>query len=106
MAKYAGQWYLRGQLLAVPGDKGSELFAKAAARRYLGTVDDFLEVGVGAGGEVEYGPGEPLYTTMQVLMIRGQKFFLPKLGLTVAGSYQLNEDYNQLGLILGAMTRF
>ncbi|UCD38782.1 MAG: YaiO family outer membrane beta-barrel protein [Fidelibacterota bacterium] len=106
LSKYVGQWYLRGQLQYAPGKRRSNQFARAGVRRYLAKVDDFVEIGAGAGREVEWGQGEPMYSSSYVLIGRGQVFIKPRLGITLTGSYQKTDKYERVGIAAGIITRW
>jgi YaiO family outer membrane protein len=106
LAKFAGQWYLRSQLLAVPKDQGTDSFAKAMVRRYLWTADSFFEIGAGAGREVIPGVEEPMYISTYLLVAKGQIFFNRRIGMAFAGSFQRADEYDRGGFSVGIITRF
>ncbi len=106
LALYASQWYLRGQALIVPEGQKLDWFGMGTVRRYLMTVDDFLEIGVGGGQEVETGLEGPEFFVTRVLTGRAQIFFRQRWGLTFGGSYQQREGVERLGYTLGLITRW
>ncbi|MFC1484429.1 YaiO family outer membrane beta-barrel protein [Candidatus Neomarinimicrobiota bacterium] len=106
LAYYAGDWYLRSKTQVAPSRDGINFFTLAAARRYLGKVDDFVDLAAGAGKEVETGQGTPLFFSSYVITVRAQYFFHPQAGLSLGGSFQETTDYRRTGLTLGLITRW
>lgn len=106
IAKYAGPWYLRGWAQFVKGNHSLDPFARATARRYFGIVDNFVEIGAGAGREVDPGHGEPVYSSTYVLTTRGQVFINQRLGITMTINVKQTADYMRRGLSVGVITRF
>ena len=106
LAWYLGSWYLRGQTRFVPVNQGMDSFTMAAARRYIVTVDNFLEIGAGLGREVVTGPDGPEYADTYVLIFRGQAFINRRWGFTLSGNLQQTPDYRQRGLTAGVISRW
>jgi len=106
LARYTGQWYIRGVVHYVPKNAGADLFMMVIARRYLSTVDDFLELGSGFGTEVETGRSGPLFTSSEVYSARAQRFLHPRLGITVNASFQRTSRYDRWSLAVGLITRW
>ncbi|UCH62873.1 MAG: YaiO family outer membrane beta-barrel protein [Fidelibacterota bacterium] len=105
LAWYLGSWYLRSQTLFVPIDEGIDRFTMATARRYIVTVDNFLEIGAGLGREVVTGLIGPEYAETYVLIVRGQTFINSRWGFTLSGNLQQTPDYRQRGLSVGVIAR-
>lgn len=74
LARYVGNWYLRGRTTFVPGDEGVRISNSILARRYLTTVDDFVqaEVNFGSDGTRTYSLGL-------------QTFLHPRFGVFLGG---------------------
>lgn len=106
LAYYAGNWYLRGRMQFAPSEDGLNFFGMVAARRYLGKVDNFIDLSAGTGKEVEAGQGVPLFFTSYVIILRGQYFFHPQVGLSAGGSFQETTAYDRAGLTLSLITRW
>lgn len=106
LAYYVGGWYLRAKTQLALAEESTNLFTMAAARRYLGKVDDFIDLSAGAGKEVETGEGAPLFFSSYVIIIRAQYFFHPRVGLSLGGSFQETADYDRTGLTLSLITRW
>jgi YaiO family outer membrane protein len=106
LAYYAGDWYLRSRTQIAPSEDGINFFTMAAARRYLGKVDNFVDLAGGVGKEVETGQGTPLFFSSYVITVRAQYFFHPQVGLSLGGSFQETTAYDRKGLILGLITRW
>lgn len=106
LARYSGQWYIRSVVHYVPKDAGADLFAMAIARRYLETVDDFLEIGSGFGAGVETGVDGPLHTTSEVYTVRAQRFLNQRLGITFNATFQRTVSYKRWSLMAGLITHW
>lgn len=106
LASYTGPWYLRGVIHFVPKVAGADLFGMAIARRYLGTVDDFLELGSGFGTEVEPGRTGPLFISSRVYSAKAQRFFHQRLGFTINASFQRTSRYDRWSIAAGLITRW
>ena len=106
VARYSGQWYLRGQALIVPDGQNLDWFGMGTVRRYFKTVDDFIEIGIGSGQEIETGSEGPAFIMTRVLTGRVQLFLQQRWGLTFGGSYQQREGVERLGYTLGLITRW
>lgn len=106
LAWYLSSWYLRGQTLFVPVNQGMDRFTMAAARRYIVTVDSFIEIGAGLGREVVTGPTGPEYAETYVLILRGQTFINRRWGFTLSGNLKQTPDYRQQGLSVGVISRW
>ena len=109
LGKYVGDWYLRGRTSFLH-ERGSFISSHGFfARRYLKTVDDFLEVGGGRGKElVTIGAGPRIEThRTHFFTLRMQKFLSPRLGFTVAADYNDQEDLPVgRGFSFGIITRW
>jgi YaiO family outer membrane protein len=106
LAYYTKDWYLRSRTQIAPSEDGTNFFTMAAARRYLGKVDNFVDLAAGAGKEVETGQGTPLFFSSYVITLRAQYFFHPQAGLSLGGSFQETTTYDRKGLTLGLITRW
>lgn len=89
LAKYAGNWYLRGRVTLVPrgGTTGSSGFA--AARRYGATADDWWELGGGLGEElITVGAGPAVAVRRNgVALARMQRYVTRRTGIALGASY-------------------
>lgn len=109
LGKYVGNWYLRWRTTFLP-EAGSILSSHAGfIRRYLGTVDDFLEIGGGRGKEVVTTGAGPRIETLRThfFTFRVQKFLHPRLGVTLTATYNDQQDLPVgRGLSFGIITRW
>ncbi|MFH1740561.1 MAG: YaiO family outer membrane beta-barrel protein [bacterium] len=109
LGKYIGNWYLRGRTTFLDED-GSLLSSHAFfARRYLETVDDFIEVGGGRGKEVVTIAAGPTTTTHRThfYTLRVQKFLNSQFGVTLSANYEDQEDLPVgRGFSIGIITRW
>lgn len=89
LAKYAGNWYLRGRLTFVPrgGTTGTSGFA--AGRRYGATADDWWEIGGGLGEElITVGAGPAVAVRRNgVALARVQRYVTPRTGMAAGVTY-------------------
>jgi YaiO family outer membrane protein len=106
LAYYVGGWYLRAKSQLALAEESTNLFTMAAARRYLGKVDNFVDLSAGAGKEVEAGQGAPLFFSSYVIIARAQYFIHSQVGLSVGVSFQETTDYDRMGLTLSLITRW
>ncbi|MCH7858878.1 MAG: YaiO family outer membrane beta-barrel protein [Candidatus Marinimicrobia bacterium] len=107
LIKYAGNWLLRGRGLWVPGEQGSGVYVGGAARWYLDTVDDFIELGGGRGTEINPDGTGPRGLIMHDVIFRGQHFFNRRFGITFMGNLHRSTIKNvRRGLALGLVTRW
>lgn len=87
--KYLGHWYLRGTTSAIRAEglvRGSVQFT---ARRYLRTVDSFLEGRAGYGHQIVSMSPERHFDvgSSYAASIRVQHYLTPQFGLSVGGTY-------------------
>ncbi len=106
LALYSGNWYNRGQIHFIPDDSGYGVNVTLATRRYVGTVDDFVELAAGRGREVEITGADPEIRETATVTIRGQGFISRRLGLTFTLGFQRTENYDQQGFQVGLITRW
>lgn len=93
VAKYTGNWYLRERTTFVPEADGYSLSVAVFVRRYLLTVDDFIEVGVGRGDKVEtFRETSDLERSSLFVIIRMERFFSSRMGVVLSGAYNNRED--------------
>lgn len=107
LAKYAGDWYLRARLMAVPqsGRLGGGLALEA--RRYLRTADDYLDASAGVGHEVITLPIAPVVAASRFLAARYQGFFSTHVGISVGATYNSQQGIpDRRGLALGIICRW
>ena len=106
LAKYAGEWFLHIRCLIVPGNQESGLFVGGAGRRYLGTADDFVELGAGHGRETDLTSTGPVIYATNVLTLRGQTFINRRLGIALSGNFNQRANFSRRGILLGIITRW
>ena len=109
LAKYAGNWYLRSRLTAVPqaGKLGGGLGLEA--RRYLATADDYHDVSGGVGNKVITlpPPAGPVVAASRFLAGRYQGFFTQHLGVTFGGTWNSQSGIpDRRGLAVGLIYRW
>jgi YaiO family outer membrane protein len=109
LARYAGPWYLRARLTAVPqsGKLGGGLAVEA--RRYLRTADDYLDVSAGVGNEVVTVPlpTPPLIASSRFLAARYQGFFSIHVGAGVGATYNAQQGIpDRRGVAIGIIYRW
>ena len=95
-AKYLPHWYLRARTIVVPHGGTTALSAAVAARRYLATDDEYLDVQAGAGEEiVTVGTG----ATGPVVEPRRNRVLTATLRKTLTGALGLSAGatYNATG---------
>lgn len=87
VSRSVGSWFLRTRSLLAPA-QGQLGFTQAlSCRRYLGRVDDYLEVGGGLGRAVRSVQGRADLQRVIVCSFRGQRFF-GRLGIAGGASYE------------------
>lgn len=93
IAKYIGGWYVRSRILLVPNSDNTDISYSVAIRRYLGSVDDFIDLVYGWSAL----PGE-LFTEEDIkrvqatsTRIRLEKTLRNYLILFVQASYRNDE---------------
>ncbi len=106
LLKYVGNGLLRGRGLWVPGEQGSTVYMSGAARWYLATVDDFIELGGGRGTEVDPGRTERPGSIVSDVILRGQYFFNRRFGVTFTGNRHRTTINVRRGVALGIVTRW
>lgn len=81
IAKYLDNWFFREQVTFVPKEKSVKISNSLLARRYLTTVDDFVQAAIGfaSDGTHSYSMGI-------------QKFFHPQFGIFLAGNFNDSDD--------------
>jgi YaiO family outer membrane protein len=109
LARYAGAWYLRARLTAVPqsGRLGGGLALEA--RRYLRTADDYLDVSAGAGNEVVTlpPPAAPVVAASRFLAARYQGFFTTHVGIGAGATYNAQQGVpDRRGIQVGLIYRW
>jgi YaiO family outer membrane protein len=109
LARYVGDWYLRG-VSSVSTVAGRSTFSLAGvARRFLSPPREFLELSGGLGREaVIVGPGPAVELRhSRFLQARLQRFLSAHWGVAVAASYNRFEGTPvRRALSLGLITRF
>ncbi len=109
MAKYIGPWYLRGRGIFIPGGEGEGVAGIFTARRYLGQVDDFLELWFGRTREVLKQPDQrDLYVRRGLFTsLLGHFYFHRNWGVSAALNYKDEDDYPvQRGVNLAILSRW
>lgn len=93
LAKYAGNYYLRGRFTMVPDSEDFSISMSSFIRRYLKTVDDFIEIGLGRGDKVEtYQQTSDWERSNLFIIIRSEIFFLGNTGLVLSVAYNNKKD--------------
>ncbi len=109
LARYEGNWYLRGRaLMSWNAGESAPAFA-VSARRILSTRREFVEVSAGTGEEVVVLGAGPVVDLRRTSFVQGvgQQFLTRRLGLSFHASYTTFEDApSRLALGIGLMTRF
>jgi len=103
---YLGDWYGRSRVLFLPDNDGYGVSGAVAIRRYFGTVDNFGEVSVAGGREVEYDANETTIHNNSAFTLRGQSFINRRLGLTFSLGLGRTANFTQRGFNLGLITRW
>ena len=93
MARYQGAWLLTSHLFLVFAEEENGRLYAGAVRRYLGTLDTFVEVRGGGGEQAFLLDDRPVFArgTGYFVSARFQTFLTTRQGLTVAISYNLDE---------------
>lgn len=106
LSRSAGPWYLRGRSSVAPAEGKIGLAQDVALRRYLGKVDDFLELGGGGGRSVQSSAGRAELRRIVFCSSRAQ-WFLGRLGLGVALSWdRIASGPGRWGANLGGLWRW
>jgi YaiO family outer membrane protein len=90
IGKYLGNWYLRWRTLLIPSGSTLGVANRAIARYYFsGNADDYLELNGGFGHGSELLPHSQLVnvTSSWSAGAQIQKFFTPRFGLWLTGSW-------------------
>lgn len=92
-AKYFGKWYLRENSMIIPKDGKLGYTNSVSIRRYLSTIDNFLEIGFGHGQEeiLLRASSNPHKLTRDFISIRFQHFLSDNFGISIASSYNDEE---------------
>jgi YaiO family outer membrane protein len=110
IAKYIGDdWYLRQRTTFSVTEGDLDVFFSGAVRRYLAVPDDWIQLDAGIGREViDVAAGPTVESrTVQTIGVRFQKFFIPRLGIAIAGSYRDERGGpSSLGTSIQLMTRW
>jgi YaiO family outer membrane protein len=112
VAKYTGNWYLRARTTIVPKAGSTGVSASLAARRYLATPDDFLDVQGGLGEElltVGTGPNGPdvQVRANRFAAVRIQKLLTSRLGVSVGATFNGTDGFpDRRGLTVGVSHRW
>lgn len=92
LAKYTGNYYLRGRFTVVPGEDFS-ISVSSFVRRYLKTVDDFIEIGLGRGDKIEtFRQTSDWERSNLFMIIRSETFFLGSTGLVFSLAYNSKKN--------------
>jgi len=85
VGKNINDWYLRNRSSVIPKKVGIDFSSFIFSRRYLNTVDNYIEGGFGQGWENEYSQEEKKVILRQktTLMVKYQRFFTPSFGMLV-----------------------
>jgi YaiO family outer membrane protein len=110
IAKYIGDdWYLRQRTTFSVTEGDLDVFFGGAVRRYLAVPDDWIQLDAGIGREViDVAPGPAVQSRrVQTIGLRFQKFFIPRLGIAIAGNYRDEHGGpSSLGTSIQLMTRW
>ena len=89
LAKYVGRWYLRENTSIIPKDGKLGYTNSVSIRRYLSTIDNFLEIRMGHGQEevILRASSKPDKLTRDFISIRLQHFLSNNYGLSIGSSY-------------------
>jgi YaiO family outer membrane protein len=112
VAKYAGNWYLRARTTIVPKAGSTGISGALAARRYLATPDEYLDVQGGLGEElltVGTGPNGPDVQVRKnrFAAVRIQKRLTSWLGASLGATYNSTDGFpDRRGLTVGVSHRW
>lgn len=89
LAKYVKKWYIRENTSILPKDGTLGYTNSVSVRRYLNTIDNFLEIGFGHGQEeiLLRASSNPDKLTRDFISIRFQQFLSDNYGLSIGSSY-------------------
>ena len=77
----------------VPDSEDFSISMSSFIRRYLKTVDDFIEIGLGRGDKVEtYQQTSDWERSNLFIIIRSEIFFLGNTGLVLSVAYNNKKD--------------
>jgi YaiO family outer membrane protein len=109
LARYAGDWYLRGRMTAAPQSDRTGTAGTLLARRYFGSASDLLEMHVGTGQEVIVlpPPAAAALRRTAFVALRGARTLTPVLVGTVGASLDRDEGLGiRRGVRLGTEVRW
>ena len=110
LARYAGDWLVRGRVLVVPG-RATAVSATASARYLVrgvgGLTAPFVELVAGQGQEAVGGPGgAPDVRRSWLVGARGQHPVVGPVGLALGASYTADGALTRWGADVGVVARF
>jgi YaiO family outer membrane protein len=110
IAKYIGDdWYLRQRTTFSIAEGDTNVLFGASARRFLRVPDDWIQLEGAIGRETVDVARGPIVLSRRVEFVglRFQKFFVPRVGVAVAGTYRDEHDGPaSVGVSIELLTRW
>ncbi|MEE8335021.1 MAG: YaiO family outer membrane beta-barrel protein [Candidatus Neomarinimicrobiota bacterium] len=94
VGKNINAWYLRNRSSLIPKDVGIDFSSFIFTRKYINTVDNYIEAGFGKGWENEFSQikNKVILRQKTTLLIKYQYFLTPLMGFLIIGKIETGFD--------------